>query len=186
MGRTGHWLAHHAPHHLGDAVGADPAMAPDVVTLAKGLGGGVPIGAAVTFSAEVSSLLGPGQHGTTYGGNPLAAAAALATLHVITSDGLLERAREVGGVLADGVAGLRHPAVAGIRGEGMLRAIVLASPMAPAAAAAALDAGFVVNAVAPDALRLAPPLILDDDQARRFVEALPDILATAGGREAGA
>ncbi|MGF1663223.1 MAG: aspartate aminotransferase family protein, partial [Kineosporiaceae bacterium] len=96
MGRTGHWLAHHAPHHLGAGGAGGADLAPDVVTLAKGLGGGVPVGAAVTYSPEVSALLGAGQHGTTFGGNPLACAAALATLHVVETDGLLARAAAAG------------------------------------------------------------------------------------------
>ncbi len=180
MGRTGHWLAHQAPHHLGAAVAADPALAPDVVTLAKGLGGGVPIGAAVTYSAEVSALLGAGQHGTTFGGNPLAAAAALATLHVIETEGLLARAREVGGRLARGATGTGHARVRGVRGEGLLLAVELDGAIASAAAAAALEAGYLVNAVAPDALRLAPPLVVTDDQVDAFVADLPAILDAAG------
>jgi acetylornithine aminotransferase len=182
MGRTGHWLAHHAPHHLG-APGGDPDLTPDVVTLAKGLGGGVPIGAAVTYSAGVSALLGAGQHGTTFGGNPLACAAALATLHVLETEGLTARAREAGRRLVAGVAGTGHDRVRGVRGEGLLLAVELDGPLAPAAALAALDAGYLVNAVAPDALRLAPPLVVSDDQVDAFVADLPAILdaARAGG-----
>jgi acetylornithine aminotransferase len=185
MGRTGYWLAHHAPHHLGEAAAGDPSSRPDVVTLAKGLGGGVPIGAAVTSSAEVSALLGPGQHGTTFGGNPLACAAALATLHVIEADSLRARAREAGRRLAAGVTGTGHARVRGVRGEGLLRAVELDGPLAPAAAAVALDAGYVVNAVAPDALRLAPPLVVTDDQVDAFVADLPAVLDAAEARAEG-
>ena len=175
-GRTGTWLAHQQPHHLGEAIAADPGMRPDVVTLAKGLGGGIPVGAAVAYGSYVAGLLGVGQHGTTFGGNPVAAAAALATVHVVERDGLLERARTLGRLLQDGMTALEHPLVAGARGEGLLLALLLTRPVAKDVAAAALDAGFVVNAVAPDAVRLAPPLVLTDAQAQSFLDALPGIL----------
>jgi acetylornithine aminotransferase len=177
VGRTGAWFAHqHA--HLGG--GPDGPVLPDVVTLAKGLGGGIPIGALVAFGDHPATLLGPGQHGTTFGGNPVAAAAALATLHVVERDGLVEHAAVVGARLRAGIEGLGHPLVAGTRGEGLLLAVRLAAPVAARAAAALLDAGFVVNAVAPDALRLAPPLILTTEQADSFVAALPAALDVAG------
>jgi acetylornithine aminotransferase len=172
VGRTGAWFAHQHDH-LGGGV------RPDVVTLAKGLGGGIPVGAVVAFGEGPATLLGPGQHGTTFGGNPVAAAAGLATLHVIERDGLLENAGAVGRALRDGIAGLRHPLVAGVRGEGLLLAVQLTRPVAARVQAALLDAGFVVNAVAPDALRLAPPLILTADQAGTFVAALPAALDRA-------
>jgi acetylornithine aminotransferase len=152
---------------------------PDVVTLAKGLAGGIPIGAIVAFGHETSSMLAPGQHGTTFGGNPVAAAAGLATLHVIERDGLLANAAAVGRRLRDGVLALNHPLVTGVRGAGLLLAVQLAAPVAPAAAAALLEAGFIVNPVAPDALRLAPPLVLTPEQAATFVEALPAALDAA-------
>lgn len=179
MGRTGHWLAHQAPHHLGEAIAADPEMRPDVVTLAKGLGGGIPIGATITYGSAVSGLLGTGAHGSTFGGNPVAAAAALATLHVIATEDLLGNAMSVGRQLDQGIRGLDHPLVADVRGEGLLRAVVLTRAVASAASRAALGAGYIVNAVAPDAIRLAPPLILSPEQAGQFVHAIPAILATA-------
>jgi acetylornithine aminotransferase len=172
VGRTGAWFAHQHPHLGGGVV-------PDVVTLAKGLGGGIPVGAVVAYGETVASLLGPGSHGTTFGGNPVAAAAALATLHVVERDGLLANAATVGRRLREGVEHLGHPLVTGTRGEGLLLAVQLAEPLAPATAAALLDAGFVVNAVAPDALRLAPPLVLTAEQADTFVEALPAALDRA-------
>lgn len=175
-GRTGTWLAHQQPHHLGEAIAADASMRPDVVTLAKGLGGGIPVGAAVAYGEQVAGLLGQGQHGTTFGGNPVAAAAALATIHVVERDGLLDRARHLGALLRQGMAAVDHPLVAGVRGEGLLLALELTEPVAREVAAAALDAGFVVNAVAADAVRLAPPLVLTDAQAQSFVTALPDLL----------
>jgi acetylornithine/N-succinyldiaminopimelate aminotransferase len=181
VGRTGRWFAHQHPHLGGAADGtADGgALVPDVVTLAKGLGGGIPVGAVVGFGGRGGTLLAPGQHGTTFGGNPVAAAASLATLHVIERDGLLDNARTVGAHLRAGVEGLGHPLVAGTRGEGLLVAVLLTAPVAAATAAALLGAGFVVNAVAPDALRLAPPLILTPDQADTFVAALPAALDVA-------
>ena len=168
IGRAGAWLAHHLPSVAG------PEVVPDIVALAKGLGGGIPIGAVIAYGRENAQLLQPGQHGTTFGGNPVAAAAGLATLHVIERDGLLENARAVGARIRAGVAG--HPLVAGARGEGLLVAVQLAAPVAADVAAALLEAGFIVNPVAPDALRLAPPLILTADQADTFLEALPAAL----------
>ena len=154
-------------------------MVPDVVTVAKGLGGGVPIGAAIAYGADVAALLGAGQHGTTYGGNPLASAAGLAVLHAIERDGLLATTRATGARLRDGVEALGHPVVESVRGEGLLLAISLTRPIGPAVVAQALAAGFIVNAVAPDAVRLAPPLVITSDQADSFVAALPQILDAA-------
>ncbi|WGW13167.1 acetylornithine transaminase [Saxibacter everestensis] len=169
VGRTGAWFAHQL-EHIGDGV------VPDAMTLAKGLGGGFPTGALVTFGSETSALLQAGQHGTTFGGNPVAAAAALATLHVIESDGLLANVRKVSAVILDGIAALNHPLIGSARGEGLLIAIELREAVASAAAKSALEAGFIVNPVSPTALRLAPPLILTADQANEFIEALPAIL----------
>jgi acetylornithine aminotransferase len=173
IGRTGAWFAH--TRH---------GVVPDVVTLAKGLGGGVPIGAAVALGHRAAELLGPGQHGTTFGGNPVSTAAALATLDVIERDGLLANVREVGARLRDGVLAARHPLVAGVRGEGLLLGIALTQPVAVEAARAALEAGFIVNAVNPSTLRLAPPLLLTGDQAVAFVAALPGVLDTAAATDA--
>ncbi len=169
MGRTGDWFAYQGSGIL-----------PDAVTMAKGLAGGVPIGALLTFGAEVTGLLQPGQHGSTFGGNPLACAAGLATISVIEAEGLLAHASTMGEHLAERVAALRHPRIAGVRGRGLLRAILLTEPVAAAAARRALEAGFIVNPVAPDALRLAPPLIVEASQLDSFVDALPGILDEAG------
>lgn len=178
MGRCGHWLGHHDP-----VIGG--GITPDLVTLAKGLGGGFPIGAVIAYGTHVASLLSPGQHGTTFGGNPVAAAAALATTHVIERDGLLAHARELGSSWRADLAGCGHPLVNAVRGQGLLIAIELAEPVAAPLAAAALESGFIVNAVAPNAVRLAPPLILTSDQARSFTDALPALcdaaLASAEG-----
>ena len=168
VGRTGSWFAFQ-----------QAGVVPDAVTLAKGLGGGVPIGALVTFGPRVSRLLGPGQHGSTFGGNPLACAAGLAVLDTIDAEGLLEHARQAGEHLERRVLGLGHPEVTGVRGAGLLRAITLAGDHAPAVVALARDAGFLVNAVAPDAVRLAPPLVVTTEQLDLFVDALPGLLDAA-------
>ncbi|ANC30496.1 acetylornithine transaminase [Isoptericola dokdonensis] len=157
IGRTGRWFAHQHPELGGGIV-------PDVVTLAKGLGGGFPVGAVVAYG-ESATLLGRGQHGTTFGGNPVAAAAALATLGVIERDRLLAHVVEVGETLRRAIEAGGNPLVAEVRGRGLLLAVRLDRPVAAEVARAALEAGFVVNAVAPDAIRLAPPLVLTTDQA---------------------
>jgi len=168
MGRTGHWLAHHATD-----------VVPDAVTLAKGLAGGVPIGALVTYGPDTTGLLTGGQHGTTFGGNPLACAAGLATIHTIETDGLLGHAAEIGAALADGVAALGHPRVSGVRGRGLLIAITLTEAVAVSAMSLARAAGFLVNAVAPDVIRLAPPLILGESEVDSFLAELPGLLDAA-------
>jgi acetylornithine aminotransferase len=164
IGRTGAWFAHQAEGVL-----------PDVVTLAKGLGGGLPIGAAIGFG-EAGSALQAGDHGSTFGGNPIACAAALAVLETIETDDLLANVKSVGETLASGIAAVSDPLVQGVRGSGLWLAAVLAEPKAAAVTAAARDAGFLVNAVQPDAVRLAPPLILTQAEAAGFVAALPAIL----------
>ncbi len=182
MGRTGEWFAHQVRGD-GPSLGLAAGTHPDVVTLAKGLGGGVPIGAAVALGERAASLLGAGMHGSTYGGNPLSSAAGLAVIHTVERDDLLGAARRIGATLTDAVAGLGagagHPLLAGVRGVGALQALVLTHPVAKAFAAAALDAGFIVNAVAPDAVRLAPPLVLTGDQLSELTSALPELLDAA-------
>ncbi|MGH3973153.1 MAG: acetylornithine transaminase [Pseudonocardiaceae bacterium] len=164
IGRTGTWFAH-------QSVG----VTPDVVTLAKGLGGGLPIGACIGIG-PAAHLLQPGQHGTTLGGNPVCCAAALAVLATITSDGLLDHATQLGKEIAAGIAALGHPLVGSISEAGLLIGIGLNSPVSAVVAAAARDAGFLVNPVVPSRVRLAPPLVLTDAQAREFLAALPAIL----------
>ncbi|MFD8482893.1 acetylornithine transaminase [Kitasatospora sp. NPDC059673] len=167
IGRTGHWYAHQAED------GADP----DIVTLAKGLGGGLPIGAVLAFG-DTAELLAPGQHGTTFGGNPVVAAAGLAVLRTIEEQGLLEHATKLGERLRHGIEAIGDPLVAQVRGKGLLLGIVLTQPVAAQVQAAAQDAGFLVNAAVADAVRLVPPLILTEEQADRFLAALPAILRT--------
>jgi len=173
IGRTGHWFAHRAED-----------VTPDVLTLAKGLGGGLPIGACIGFGA-FGSVLGKGDHGSTFGANPVACAAALAVLEVIETDGLLEAATAVGRQLSDGIAAVSHPLLAGVRGQGLWLAAALTENAAADVEAAARRAGFLVNAVQPDAVRLAPPLIITAAQASAFLLALPHILDdAAAAREA--
>jgi acetylornithine aminotransferase len=131
-------------------------------------------------------MLTPGMHGSTFGGNPLACAAGLAVLDAIAGEGLLEYARQAGEHLQQRVAALDHPQVTGIRGAGLLQAITLAGEHSAAVAALARDAGFIVNPVAPDALRLAPPLVVTTAELDLFVDALPELLdaATANAKDA--
>ncbi|MEW1928020.1 acetylornithine transaminase [Streptomyces sp. NPDC088360] len=168
IGRTGHWFEHLA--HEG--------VEPDVVTLAKGLGGGLPLGATVAFGAA-AELLKPGHHGTTFGGNPVACAAGLAVLDTIEAEGLLENVKRSSEKLRDGIESLGHPLVGHVRGAGLLLGIVLTEPLAPQAQQAAQDAGFLVNAPAPDVVRLMPPLNVRDDEVDAFLRALPGVLDQA-------
>jgi acetylornithine/N-succinyldiaminopimelate aminotransferase len=151
-----------------------------VLTLAKGLGGGLPIGACIGFG-ESATALRAGDHGSTFGGNPIACAAALAVLDTVESAGLLENVKRVGQTLADGIEGVSHPLLKGVRGSGLWLAAVLTDAKAADVTAAARQAGFLVNAVQPDAVRLAPPLILTQTEAEEFTAALPGILARAQG-----
>ena len=153
IGRTGAWFAHQREGVL-----------PDVITLAKGLGGGLPIGACIGIG-RFGAVLSRGDHGSTFGGNPIACAAALAVLDTIERDGLLAHVTSVGAHLAAGSRTIRHPLVTGVRGAGLWLAIGLTGPAATAVAATAQRHGFLVNAVQPDAVRLAPPLILSAAEA---------------------
>ncbi len=198
IGRTGTWFAHQSEE-----------VRPDILTLAKGLGGGLPIGACIglapstsadpsTFSDPSTSASTPpvpttslappappgpafakGEHGSTFGGNPVACAAALAVLDTIERDGLLANVAAVGERLVAGIEEVKHPLVAGVRGSGLWLAIALTSDAAAGVEAAARQAGFLVNAVQPNAIRLAPPLILSANQADTFTAALPGILDAA-------
>lgn len=164
VGRTGDWFAFQAD-----------GISPDLVTVAKGLGAGIPIGACLAFGAA-AELLQPGNHGTTFGGNPVATIAGLAVLTVIERDGLLANVSAVGNHLVSAIEALDHPLIAGVRGRGLLLAIQLTAPVSDQVTALALDAGFIVNNPIPDALRLAPPYILSKADADSFVAALPALL----------
>ncbi|QES51331.1 acetylornithine transaminase [Streptomyces venezuelae] len=165
IGRTGHWFAHQA------AEGVDP----DVITLAKGLGGGLPIGAVLAFGAA-AGLLSPGQHGSTFGGNPVSCSAGLAVLDTIESEGLLAQVRRVGERLRCGIEKLGHPLVAEVRGAGLLLGVVLTEPVAARVQRAAQDAGFLVIATGPSTVRLAPALIVGEAEVDALTVALPGIL----------
>jgi predicted acetylornithine/succinylornithine family transaminase len=162
LGRTGSWFAFQA---LG--------LEPDVVTMAKALGSGIPVGACWA-RAEVAAAFGPGDHATTFGGQPLAMAAVRATLAVMEREDVCARARARGAQLADRLASL--PGVTAVRGRGLLQAAVLSGPTAPAAAAAALESGLLVNPVRPDALRLAPSLLVSAAEVDQAAEILAQVL----------
>ncbi|WP_077097928.1 acetylornithine transaminase [Mycobacterium terramassiliense] len=168
MGRTGAFFAH---QHDG--------ITPDVVTMAKGLGGGLPIGACLAVG-PAAELLTPGLHGSTFGGNPICTAAALAVVRTIQAEGLVRHAEVLGKSVRHGIETLGHPLVDHVRGRGLLWGIVLTAQRAKDAEAAARDAGFLVNAAAPHVIRLAPPLIITETQIDAFLDALPGILDTAG------
>ncbi|PSK97627.1 acetylornithine aminotransferase [Murinocardiopsis flavida] len=167
VGRTGHWFLHQAE-----------GVVPDVLTLAKGLGGGLPIGACVGFG-DYATAFAKGDHGSTFGGNPVSCAAALAVLDTIEGEGLLDRAAELGALLAERITALGHPLVASVRGAGLWRGVVLDGPAAARVQDAAARRGYLVNAVAPDTVRIAPPLTITRAEVLEFTAALPAILADA-------
>ena len=174
MGRTGYWFAHQE-----DEIGE--GVTPDIITSAKGMGGGMPIGATITVGDANTKLLEAGQHGTTFGGNPIASAAALAVFETIESEGILEHVREMHDWLKSAL--LEIPGVASVTGKGLLLGIELTAgasgeiPDSKAVAARALEAGFIINPVAPGRLRLAPPLIITEEDLKPFIAALPALIA---------
>ncbi|WP_069883757.1 acetylornithine transaminase [Streptomyces luteocolor] len=165
VGRTGHWFAHQA----------DEGVDPDVITLAKGLGGGLPIGATVAFG-DAADLLTAGQHGSTFGGNPVACAAGLAVLEAIEAGDLLAHVARQGERLRRGIACLGHPRVDEVRGAGLLLGVGLTEPVAARVQRAAQDAGFLVNAVGPATVRLAPALTIPEREVDALLAALPGVL----------
>jgi acetylornithine/N-succinyldiaminopimelate aminotransferase len=173
MGRTGRWWAH---QHAG--------ITPDVMTVAKGLGGGVPIGAVL--AAARADVFEPGDHGSTFGGNPLAAAVACAVLRTIDEEHLVQRAARVGEYLRESLLSLRSVGVpvATVRGRGLMLALVLDEPIAARAGRAALDSGVIVNAIGDSVLRLLPALTITEDEideALRRLRGAFDIASTDGG-----
>jgi acetylornithine/N-succinyldiaminopimelate aminotransferase len=164
IGRAGEWL-------LSVSLG----VVPDVITLAKGLGGGLPLG-AVLATGPAGLVLQPGDHGSTFGGNPVSCAAALAVLSTIEREGLLEHVRALGDRWAAAFDAIDHPLLASHRGLGLWRALELTEPVAPALESAAREAGYLVNAVRPTTIRLAPPLVLGLADADRFAADLPALL----------
>jgi acetylornithine aminotransferase len=164
IGRTGAWFAHQLPSGQG--------IAPDIVTLAKGLGGGIPIGATVGLGAA-GALFEPGNHGTTFGGNPVACAAALAVLDTIAKDHLLDHVSALGKTLRDGLG--EDPRVSETRGEGLMIGLDLTVD-APGVVSAAMARGFILNATGPSTIRLVPPLVLTEADAQTLIDAWPAIL----------
>ncbi len=171
VGRTGAWFAHQHPALV------DAPVVPDIVTLAKGLAGGIPIGACIATQGS-GKLFDPGNHGTTFGGNPVAAAAALTVLDVVGEDGFLARVGRAGDRLR--AAAAADARVTETRGEGLLVGLTLAEPKATEVVSAAQDAGFLLNAATPERIRMAPPLVLADADIDAFGAAWPAILDTAG------
>ncbi|WP_345528834.1 acetylornithine transaminase [Nocardioides endophyticus] len=168
MGRTGEWFAH------------DADVRPDIVTVAKGLGGGFPIGACIGLG-DAGSLLQPGNHGTTFGGNPVACAAALAVIRTIEDEELLEHVTVLGQKLRDGLAA--DPRVAEVRGAGLFVGLDLSADASADVAAAAQGAGFIVNNPTPKRIRLVPPLVITADDVDAFLAAWPAILDEAMGAQ---
>ncbi|QHC70040.1 acetylornithine transaminase [Rathayibacter sp. VKM Ac-2801] len=166
VGRTGRWFAYQ-----------EAGILPDAVTLAKGLGGGFPVGALVTFG-EASDLLQKGHHGSTFGGNPLATAVAGAVLAEIERADLLGNARERGAQIVDALTALDSPLIGGVRGAGLLLGIALTRPVAAELAAACLDAGLIVNAANDSSIRLAPPLVVTAADVAEFAERFGRALQT--------
>ena len=164
LGRCGEWL-----------VSVADAVTPDIVTLAKGLGNGFPIGACIA-TGRAADLFTPGSHGSTFGGNPVGAAAGLAVLDTLRDQHLVERARELGDHLVGAIEALQHPLIVQVRGRGLLRGVVLSQPVASAVNDALLDAGWIVNAPRPDVLRIAPPLIVTEADLDAFASALGEAL----------
>ena len=162
-GRTGSWFAFQ-----------QHGIVPDAIAIAKGIGGGVPIGALVTFGAA-SDLLTAGQHGSTFGGNPLVAAAANAVLGEIEGAGLIDNAKVRGEQLRAAITGM--PLVAEVRGKGLLIGVGLSASVAPAVVKAAAALGLIVNAPNDDSIRLAPPLIIGDAEVTEFIEKFTAALA---------
>jgi acetylornithine aminotransferase len=160
IGRTGHWFASLAE-----------GVRPDVITLAKGLGGGLPIGACIGVGAA-GELFAPGEHGSTFGGNPVACAAALAVLSTIREENLLDDVKRVGEHLAEGLARIDSPLVDGVRGSGLWRALALTAPRAAEVESAARERGLLVNAVKPAAIRLSPALIVTEPEVDVAVQRL--------------
>ena len=163
LGRTGRWFGF---QHLG--------IEPDVVTMAKALGNGMPVGACWA-RAEVAAAFVPGDHGSTFGGQPLAMAAARATLAVMEAEDVPARARSSGARLRAGLEQLAG--VASVRGEGLLLAAVLTGEFAGPACREALACGLVINAPRPDVLRFAPSLLVSGDEVDEALATLGPILA---------
>ncbi|CAN5594166.1 acetylornithine transaminase [soil metagenome] len=166
IGRTGSWFAFQ-----------QHGIVPDALALAKGIAGGVPIGALVTFG-WASTLFQPGQHGSTFGGNPLATAAGNAVLGEIERAGLIDNAARLGEQLREIIVGLDSPLIDEVRGEGALVGIGLSQPVASELAGAAFARGLIINAPNATSIRIAPPLIIGDAEIAEFARILTEALST--------
>jgi len=173
IGRTGRWWAHQHEHAV-----------PDVMTVAKGLGGGVPIGAVL--AGPRADVFEPGDHGSTFGGGPLACAAAVAVMRTVEREGLIAHAAEAGDYLAESLSALaeRGAPIAGVRGRGLMLGVALSQDIAREVVAAGLDAGVIANAIGTRTLRLVPPLVITRDEIDEAVSRLSaafDAVARATG-----
>jgi acetylornithine/N-succinyldiaminopimelate aminotransferase len=175
MGRTGRWWAHQHEN-----------AAPDVMTIAKGLGGGFPIGAIL--AGPRADVFEPGDHGSTFGGGPLACAAAVAVMRTVLRDDLVQHAAEVGDYLAESLSALaeRGAPIEGIRGRGLMLGVVLTSDIAPIVARAALDEGLIVNAIGARTIRLVPPLVITREEVDQAVARLDNAFSAADAEVGGA
>jgi acetylornithine/N-succinyldiaminopimelate aminotransferase len=165
IARTGQWFGFEHEN-----------VQPDVITLAKGLGGGLPLGATIAYG-RAATLLQPGDHGTTFGGNPVACAAANAVLDVIESKKLMRSAQTFEKKIKKSLR--NTPGISEVRGRGLLIGIELSSPIAKRIAAAMLEAGVIVNAANDQTIRIAPPLIVSTAQIDKFLVTLKKVLKEA-------
>jgi acetylornithine aminotransferase len=165
IGRTGQWFGFE-----------HEKVQPDVVTLAKGLGGGLPLGATIAYG-RAAELLQPGDHGTTFGGNPIACAAANAVLDVIENKNLMKSARVFEKKIKKSLSAV--PGVSEVRGRGMLIGIELRTPIAKKVAASMLEAGVIVNAANDQTIRIAPPLIVTTPQIEKFISIFKKVMKEA-------
>lgn len=170
IGRTGSWFAFQRKDLTGGVV-------PDAVTFAKGVAGGFPMGGLIVFGEKNASLFTPGSHGSTFAGNPLAASASLATLKVMEDENLINNAEERGQQLREALSNTGNSLFAQVRGRGLLNAVTLTRPCAHAIVDWALEQGLIVNAVRPNAIRLAPPLIVSAGQIAEAVSILAKVPA---------
>ncbi|MCC6376865.1 MAG: aminotransferase class III-fold pyridoxal phosphate-dependent enzyme, partial [Microbacteriaceae bacterium] len=156
IGRTGTWFAFQKS-----------GIKPDAVAVAKGLAGGFPIGALVTFG-KASELFQPGGHGSTFGGNPLATSVAMAVLEEIEHSGLIENASLRGRQIREFLSTMDHPLISEVRGSGLLIGVGLTAPVAKALASSALERGLIINAPKDHSIRICPPLIVGETEIESF------------------
>ena len=164
MGRTGQWFGYE-----------NEEIIPDIVTLAKGLGGGLPLGAMIAIG-ESADLFSPGSHGSTFGGSPIACAASLAAISVIEDQNILPRIKELELTLKLEIS--KSPLVDQVRGSGLLLGITLKLPVAKTLVTQLQERGLLVNATSDIVIRIAPPLIITDQQVSHFVEVFREVAAT--------